>query len=153
MRKQGRKPLRHKDWNEGMMNRIMKKWRKEGRKRKERKEKNGLKRVIYFEASITRFLHATWLLSSEAQNKQLLSNSCKQICELFEIWKYMPLPSLRWNSLPKFSLAPIEKILTLNNVRYPKTSEWIIFCLRSRGKISTVSRNFRISDSFLRIEI
>ena len=32
MRKQGRKPLRHKDWNEGMMNRIMKKLRKEGKK-------------------------------------------------------------------------------------------------------------------------
>ena len=32
MRKQGRKPLRHKYWNEGMMNRIMKEGRKEGRK-------------------------------------------------------------------------------------------------------------------------
>ena len=32
MRKQEGKSLRHKDWNEGMINRIMKKWRKEGRK-------------------------------------------------------------------------------------------------------------------------
>ena len=63
----------------------MKKGRKEGRK--DRREKKRVEERDFFEASITRFLHATWLLSSEAKNKQLLSNSCKQLCELFEIWK------------------------------------------------------------------
>ena len=54
MRKQGRKPLRHKDWNEGMMernNEEMKEGRKEmiyGKEVRREGRKNGLKRRKIF---------------------------------------------------------------------------------------------------------